>query len=340
MALTVVAGWLVVRGTARDDPPAAGGDPRPTAAVALGDSFASGEGAGGYVRDAGGAEDPCRRSAAAQIHRAELRGIDQVINLACSGATTADLRLGGPGRHGHPSQAEQLRTVATRSNVELVVVTVGANDLGWGQIVLDCALAHLAATNPCQDAWASRLPGRVQQVTRRIEQAVRDLRTVMRAAGQDDGDYQLVLQGYASPVPRSPRPLPPDEQAAAGCPIPADAMAWAHQELMPRLAGMVRDAAAASGARFLDLTRAFDGHQVCAPGARAATEWVHGVQVGPRLAGAPPSLSAAQLDTLRVALHPNALGHAQLGRCLERFLQVRTWQAACQATADGDARVR
>lgn len=360
VALAVTASWLLVRGTGQAPPAAPAGDPRPTVAVALGDSFASGEAAGSYARAPDGSADACHRSTVAQLRRAELPGIDEVVNLACSGATTANIQLDGQGLHGQPPQAAQLRPVAADYNVELVVVTVGANDLGWGELLFDCVVSLLPAARDCQETWAPRLPGLTGQVAGRIREAVDDVRAVLRAAGQDDGDYQLVLQSYASPVPREPRPMPLVEQVAAGCPVPADAMAWTNDELMPQLSEMVADAAAATGARFLDLRHAFDGHEVCAAGTTADTQWVAGLMLDPQLIGTQlfggQGLGGAGSSggegspggrgsgdpaetALREALHPNARGHAQLGRCLSQFYAAETGQAACAAAGDG-ARVR
>ena len=90
----------------------------PTAAVALGDSFISGEGAGAYqpVADVNGVAQGfpgwsaansnaffCHRSANASLNQASLPGIQARFNLACSG--------GQPVRHrhrlGHPRQGPQ-----------------------------------------------------------------------------------------------------------------------------------------------------------------------------------------------------------------------------------------
>ena len=91
----------------------------PTAAVALGDSFISGEGAGDYqpVVDVNGVGQAfpgwsaannnayfCHRSANASLYKANLPGIQDRFNLACSGGQPADianrLRRPGQGPHG------------------------------------------------------------------------------------------------------------------------------------------------------------------------------------------------------------------------------------------------
>ena len=86
--------------------PPAQADPLPPTAVAMGDSFISGEGAGAYtaVTDQNGVaqgfpgwsapnSNPyfCHRSANASIQVASLPGITKRVNLACSGAQPADM---------------------------------------------------------------------------------------------------------------------------------------------------------------------------------------------------------------------------------------------------------
>src|SRR5262249_25299011 len=83
----------------------------PTAAVAMGDSEISGEGAGSYEGNTNGPNNYCHRSANAWIKKISI-GVSTGINLACSGAATANLAIGGPGQYGQESQADQLANVA------------------------------------------------------------------------------------------------------------------------------------------------------------------------------------------------------------------------------------
>jgi lysophospholipase L1-like esterase len=86
--------------------------------VALGDSYASGAGAGSYV------DGSCRRSANAYP---ALRGKDfpSFKFAACSGATTKSLR-------------SQLRALTPATT--LVTITVGGNDLGFVDVMTTCVL--------------------------------------------------------------------------------------------------------------------------------------------------------------------------------------------------------
>src|SRR6201991_2611966 len=139
---------------------------RPSAIVAMGDSFISGEGGrwlgngseplgtrsgtdrAAYGCGALGCEyDPARvygASEANDCHRSDVApivsapiAVDEKVNLACSGAKARDLwpaAEGGTEHFGEPPEADQLAVVARRDDVRMVVVTVGANDVGFGGV--------------------------------------------------------------------------------------------------------------------------------------------------------------------------------------------------------------
>src|SRR5215207_6872559 len=118
----------------------------PTAAVALGDSFVSGEGAGAYqpVADINGVvqgfpgwsaanSNPyfCHRSSNASIQRASLPGIQARFNLACSGGQPYDMANASASRaNGRTvtSQLDQLRAVAQTHDIDLVLIGLGSNN--------------------------------------------------------------------------------------------------------------------------------------------------------------------------------------------------------------------
>lgn len=318
VVLVLVAAILV--GVARP----ATAEPLPTAAVGIGDSLASGESAGAYDPRTDRPGNLCHRSAVSQLQRAALPGVDVRINLACSGAVSDNVRLGGTPRYGEPPQAEQLRALAHQHRVTLIVVTLGANDLDFAGLVLDCVRAYFLLGPRCQDTWTPKLAGVLTGIAPRVTAALADLRAVMREAGYADGAYQLVVQSYPSPVTGRNRYLV--AKALQGCPIRDDDAEWAREVLVPQLAAMLMRVAEEAGARFLDLSRSVRGHEVCAEGIDRAQEWVKGI-----------SINLAQLanglgpNLVQESLHPNALGHAHLARCLTAFTTFPAQAAACTA---------
>ncbi len=145
MAATTVATTVPASAQTEPNPP----ESKPTAAVAMGDSFVSGEGAGGYlpVVDSSGAVSYlpdgwtapsdeayfCHRSPNASIEKAVLSDIDTKFNIACSGAQIFDIennsigRSDGKGRK-VKSQFSQLEDIAATHDIDLVLFGVGAND--------------------------------------------------------------------------------------------------------------------------------------------------------------------------------------------------------------------
>ena len=160
-----------------------------------------------------------------------------------------------------------------RDDVKMIVVTAGANDVGFGELVAGCALDWARSSERRPDALPrhaqveieAALPGdgaRTATGARRVRGAMRAPPATCRP------DYRLVVMGYASPLPagrwiRYPEPGW-SRLNRGGCPIwDADAD-WAagpgkSTRSMPRCGGRP----AAAGAEFLDVRHALDGHQLC-----------------------------------------------------------------------------
>ncbi len=129
-------------------------DPNPTAAsrlLALGDSFISGEGAQEYfagTNQVGGDRNECRRARTAYPYlvAAALRmGLD---SFACSGARTVHLLSEGQmpdsadGVAGALPQLANLDRFTTSQieSIDVVLVSIGGNDVGFSTIVKACLL--------------------------------------------------------------------------------------------------------------------------------------------------------------------------------------------------------
>jgi hypothetical protein len=333
-------------GAAATGPGAPAAPARPAAVVSLGDSYISGEGGrwagnspsadargwGGTDRacpgDAcaypdpdtvyiGGSDaDGCHRSDVAEIRSADLPGATPV-NLACSGASTANLlraASGGHGQNGEPTQDDQLAAVARDYDVRLVVVSVGGNDIGFAGIIADCFLSYVSL-HGCHGAEQAAVDAQLPAMTAGVAAAIDDIRAVLAAAGQQPGSYRLVLQSYPSPVPRA------DENrysaggtgrtVTGGCPVGDSDLNWAHDRFVPELGEALKAVAAQKQAQFLDLRDAFQGREVCS----SASELVHGAPSGARDEWVRSTLSLAQ-GSVQEIMHPNAFGQRALGRCL------------------------
>lgn len=340
---------------------------RPTAIVSMGDSFISGEGGrwsgngsepfgtrSGTDRaayDCGplgceydptrvyGASDgnDCHRSDVAPILSVPIE-VEEKVNLACSGAKARDLWPGDEGgtkQFGEPPEADQLAAVARRDDVLMVVVTVGANDVGFGELVADCALDWARSPEgeeaTCHREAEAHIQAALPAAIRGITAALHGVRRVMRADGYARSDYRLVAMGYASPFPRGRWFRYPEDGwsrlTKGGCPVWNADADWSADRATADLAGALRTAAVATGAEYLDLADAFDGHQLCDRRAERV------------VAGGPSPLRAEWFRRLsftqgstRESLHPNAFGQQVMGTCLGLLFDRPRGDYACADT--------
>jgi hypothetical protein len=358
IVIAMVAGIL--------SPPGASAKSRPAAIVSLGDSFISGEGGrwlgngseplgtrSGTDRAAFSCDDwvceyeparvygaseanGCHRSDVAPILSAPV-AVSEKVDLACSGARVANVLPASAGGHGHfgePPQADQLSALARRDDVRLVVLTVGANDVGFGELVAGCALewARSPEDDPalCRDDAQAELDAALPRMERGLVAALRGIRTAMAAAGYRRSDYRLVTVGYAPPFPPGRWIRYPEEGWSrlneGGCPVWNADADWAAGAGVGSIVAAMRRAAAVAEAEFLDLRHALDGHQVCDRRAR---------RVGPR---GPSPASAEWVRRLafvqgssRESLHPNAYGQRAIGACIGLLYASPQGDYACQA---------
>ena len=127
--------------------------------VALGDSYSSGVGTGIYD----GASGDCARSPLSYppLWAAEHRPANFQF-VACSGATTGDVR------------GNQVSALTPSTN--LVTITVGGNDVGFGPVLQTCTVAEsdstcFAAVDAAEAFSRSVLPGQLSQTYAAIRSA-------------------------------------------------------------------------------------------------------------------------------------------------------------------------
>ena len=155
--------------------------------VILGDSFTAGEGTYLYNLD-----QACHRSTLGWPGFLDSfsRSIAVVGNFSCSGAriphlTTDDYR-------GSPPQIDQLAAlVASGQEVDLVMLTIGGNDVGFGLVLSDCYVKE------CSN-------GRLDNMQRLLDKVERQLlREVIPAIREAAPSARVVLVGYPYLVPQS-----------------------------------------------------------------------------------------------------------------------------------------
>lgn len=119
--------------------------------VALGDSYSSGVGAGGYDSGSGN----CKRTSRAYPALWAAAHKPQTFSFtACSGARTNDVLAGQLG--------------PLNSGTDLVSITIGGNDAGFSDVMTTCVLQSesscVSRVNQAKAYVDSTLPGRLDQV--------------------------------------------------------------------------------------------------------------------------------------------------------------------------------
>ncbi|MFJ8162799.1 GDSL-type esterase/lipase family protein [Streptomyces sp. NPDC096136] len=363
MAVPLAAGALLVGGAG---PAAAGPGTGPTAVVSMGDSYISGE-AGRWKGNSltnsgsrngtdrawvsGGTYDPakvygttaggCDRSDSAEVLSAGAVA-ETAVNLACSGATSENVfraSNGGVSYKGEAPQADQLAAVAASRNVKVIALSVGGNDLGFADIIKECALDFVLWNSYCYDDQQAGVDAKIDGVMANVGKSVDEIRAVMRQAGYTDSSYRIVLQSYPSPIPRGAenRYTQSDWSRlnSGGCPFWNRDSDWARDSLVPQLANRLKQVAAAKGTQFLDLRDMMQGREVCAKASKQVTSTVP--------ASAKTSEWARWIDNnetqgiIQESMHPNYFGQLAVGRCLALAVaQPADSASSCKNTAGGD----
>ena len=299
----------------------------------------------------------CHRSAAAEVHI----GVARSLNLACSGARTStqagsdnfkpgiDFYSDASGRKG---QALMLEEFARSNHVEAVTVLIGANNFGFADIVTQCVTNWLTSPswwkNYCHDdsSISSRFTAAaVEARTNEVRDALLRVDLAMRNAGYAPHQWTLIVQTYASPVPRGSQFRYSESgwtrQSVGGCGVWNRDADWANDVAVVRMNQALTVGAQRTGLtniRTLDMSAALNGRRLCentvglleergvstwrSAGAADVTEWVSQIRtvttiVGPYQLqeGAHPSYwgQLAQRNCLRQAYSD---GVPRTGRCV------------------------
>ena len=240
-------------------------DPFPARVAVLGDSYSSGEGAGDYIDDG----TQCHRNP----HMYDVG--PEAQNVACSGATTADV----------PAQLDQLE-----QPVDLVIMTIGGNDIGFAQIMSDCLTGNLDGTSgACAEQYAD--------ITDRIPDSVPALADT----------YRLVRETTGAPVVVLPYPgiIPTAGAQTTRCPLDDPTLAFAAdvEAALDQAISQAVEAAGDPGILLADTVRgALDGHGLC-----QRDSWVHGL---------------GGLQDVQELAHPTREGYTAIFRALREWAQT------------------
>ena len=202
--------------------------------VALGDSYSSGVGTRVFYSE----EGSCSRSPEAYGPKiAAARGYTLSFQ-ACSGATSTEVN------------SKQLGTLS--SSTALVTITIGGNDAGFSNVILNCALYYFTCGSAISEAdsfIANKLPAL-------LDTTYSDIRSKATAA-------HVVVLGY------------PRLFTAEGKTCNVNFLTSSNEKKLnetgDKLDGVISARAAAHGFTFVDPRSAFSSHEVC-----SSSEWLNG----------------------------------------------------------------
>jgi lysophospholipase L1-like esterase len=214
-------------------------------AVVLGDSTAAGLG-NPRVAHPTKQDNACRRSSDA--YAADLAAVNDwtVLNLACSGATIADGILGPQQAHRQTLPA-QLAAARQATNARLVIVSIGANDVGWSGLIGLCAAARSCADGASTAYFQQHLNTFASQYYQLLEQ----LATL-------PSHPQVLINLYYNPF--DPSGAAPNCLASEGLDAAKEKTLG---QLLDALNQVLSDGAAATSE--ITVRPDFSGHELCDP---------------------------------------------------------------------------
>jgi lysophospholipase L1-like esterase len=200
--------------------------------VSLGDSYASGTGTRDYY------DAECQRSNHAYAHQLTAEKGLNLSHAACSGARIPDVR------------AKQLGALSAET--DLVTISIGGNDAGFGRVIGECAKPLVTCTPDIEGARGfinNTLPGQ-------LDALYTEIKTLAPKA-------RVIVIGY-------PR-LFNGEECNLGARISSDEQRDLNS-VADLLAGKISGVAAAHGFDFIDTREPFNAHRICDD-----VEWLNGL---------------------------------------------------------------
>jgi lysophospholipase L1-like esterase len=202
--------------------------------VALGDSYSSGVGTRVFYEEAG----ECDRSPDAYGPKIAAAKGYTLSFQACSGAKTTEV------------DEKQLGTLS--GTTSLVTITIGGNDAGFSNVIINCALYYFtcgSAIGEANEFIAKRLPGL-------LETTYKDIRAKATTA-------KVVVLGYPK--------LFTKEGTTCNVNFLTSGNEKKMNETAEKLDAVIKARAEAAKFTFVNPTTPFESHEVC-----ASVEWLNG----------------------------------------------------------------
>jgi lysophospholipase L1-like esterase len=217
--------------------------------VALGDSFSSGEGAPKFEPGSARLGNSCHRSLKSWPRLVAEARDASFVSYACSGAEIPEVLISDPDRRQVERRTAQIVRLARLDSVDLVTLTIGGNDAGFADILASC-VGHISF-RPCHYRYRAGGPLDLLDTIHELRPRLRAVyRRVRKVAPAD-----LMVLGY-------PRLFPADP-AERTCVLGfSDDEIRFLNDRTTRFNRMIKRAAHAEGAIFVDVRNAFEGHEL------------------------------------------------------------------------------
>jgi len=294
VVVSLVAGIALKVGFDRlvNGPPADVGDvrlsPNPDSdltIVAVGDSFMSGEGAASFFEGTNENGNGCRRTWTAYPYQVATNYSADLKFVACSGALVRHVESDGQfpespaGIAGAVPQIDHV--VSAAEDADIVLLSIGGNDAGFGDIVKSCVLG----LSPCdhdRDRWLAPLAD--------LEVSLAALYAKIADAAPQ---ARLFVMTY-------PQPLGPNWCHSSL--LDRDEFEFLSEEFIPALNDTITRATARQQVQVIDLANSFAGLRLC--------------EVIPQKA----ALNRVELPRRHNSFHPNEVGHTLITSMVVRHL--------------------
>lgn len=274
--------------------------------LALGDSFASGEGAYNYKVSTDVKDNKCHLSQRSYPYLiSSVMGYGQYESVACSGAVIDDINnvekvFNKPQAKGKtekvftdevltnflPGYRTQV-SFTERYKPGIVTISTGGNDIGFGDIILRCI-----DTDTCYDSYEDRLE--LAQLINQQFPRLTGMYNDIKASADPRAKIYVISYPQIAKV---------DGVCDMNVHLNRDERVFAEQ-LVSHLNGVIKKATENAGVFYVDVEDAFNGYKMCEP----INSWdvaVNGLTAG-----------NDKVDFLSIhgpigneSFHPNALGH-------------------------------
>lgn len=291
--------------------------------LGLGDSYTSGEGAFDYRYGTDSDTNHCHLSSHSYplVIGDLLYGSNDSHSVACSGAVISDIMPNDPTKYrgqisgGTPAGehadgfveqtlADFMPGVLAQNEFtrylqpKIVSVSIGGNDIGFGDIITACVAPHISITpsaNTCFSTQEDR-----QEITRTIDRTIQKWAALYAGIHKVSPRSRIFVIGYPSVVA---------ERGSCGLNVHLneDEIHFANQ-LVTYLNSRIAQAAQQAQLQYVDIEQALNGHRLCE--AKGSLIAVNGLTAG-------KDSGVGKYTFLgRESYHPNMLGHQLLAAAI------------------------